>query len=155
MAFVLELPPLLGDELTQEAERIGVPADQHAQWLLWVGSALLDRTNSTPISDMVRRFLAEHSVDQEQVGRMYEQLVRRVQSSNDNGIDGIIVTSSQDQAVWQAKHVPQAAANSAVGERPATQRPSAMGKYAHLNWSSDDYARRKQEEIDLEDGGAA
>jgi hypothetical protein len=37
----------------------------------------------------------------------------------------------------------------------AGQRRSAMGKYAHLNWSSEDYARRKQEEIDLEDGRAA
>lgn len=34
-------------------------------------------------------------------------------------------------------------------------RPSAMGKYAHLKWSSEDYARRKHEEIDLEDGRAA
>jgi hypothetical protein len=34
-------------------------------------------------------------------------------------------------------------------------RRSAMGKYAHLNWSSEDYARRKQEEIDLEDGSAS
>lgn len=34
-------------------------------------------------------------------------------------------------------------------------RRSAMGKYAHLDWSSDDYARRKQDEIDLEDGRAA
>jgi hypothetical protein len=37
----------------------------------------------------------------------------------------------------------------------AAARPSAMGKYAHLNTSSDDYARRKQEDIDLEDGKAA
>jgi hypothetical protein len=34
-------------------------------------------------------------------------------------------------------------------------RRSAMGKYAHLNWSSEDYARRKQDDIDLEDGEAA
>ena len=34
-------------------------------------------------------------------------------------------------------------------------RRSARGKYAHLNWSSEDYARRKQDEIDLEDGRAA
>lgn len=37
----------------------------------------------------------------------------------------------------------------------AGTRRSAMGKYAHLNWSSEDYARRKQDEIDLEDGRAA
>jgi hypothetical protein len=41
-------------------------------------------------------------------------------------------------------------ANSSAGVRR-----SAMGKYAHLNTSSEDYARRKQEEIDLEDGRAA
>jgi hypothetical protein len=41
-----------------------------------------------------------------------------------------------------------------VSEPPAP-RPSAMGKYAHLKWSSEDYARRKQEDIDLEDGRAA
>lgn len=38
---------------------------------------------------------------------------------------------------------------------PARVRRSALGKYAHLSWSSEDYARRKQEEIDLEDGSAA
>jgi hypothetical protein len=37
----------------------------------------------------------------------------------------------------------------------AGTRRSAMGKYAHLNTSSEDYALRKQEEIDLEDGRAA
>jgi hypothetical protein len=37
----------------------------------------------------------------------------------------------------------------------AAVRRSAMGKYAHLNTSSEDFARRKQEEIDLEDGRAA
>jgi hypothetical protein len=37
----------------------------------------------------------------------------------------------------------------------AGEHRSAMGKYAHLGWSSDDYARRKQDEIDLEDGRAA
>lgn len=37
----------------------------------------------------------------------------------------------------------------------AGTRRSALGKYAHLSTSSEDYARRKQEEIDLEDGRAA
>jgi hypothetical protein len=41
------------------------------------------------------------------------------------------------------------------GTTSAMTRPGAMGKYAHLNTSSEDYARRKQEEIDLEDGRAA
>jgi len=30
-------------------------------------------------------------------------------------------------------------------------RESAMGKYAHIQLSSDEFNRRKQEEIDLED----
>jgi hypothetical protein len=38
---------------------------------------------------------------------------------------------------------------------PVGVRRSALGKYAHLSWSSEDYARRKQEEIELEDGRAA
>jgi hypothetical protein len=33
----------------------------------------------------------------------------------------------------------------------ASERPSALGKYAHLPWSSDDFARWKQAEIDRED----
>lgn len=43
-------------------------------------------------------------------------------------------------------HLPAAEAESS--------RPSALGKYAHLSWSSEDYARRKQEEIEFEDGRA-
>lgn len=42
-----------------------------------------------------------------------------------------------------------------TAEVHGTGRRSAMGKYAHLDWSSEDYARRKQEDIDLEDGRAA
>lgn len=38
---------------------------------------------------------------------------------------------------------------------PTATHPVAMGKHAHLNTSSEDYARRKQEEIDVEDGRAA
>ncbi|HEX2080499.1 MAG TPA: hypothetical protein VHG08_22540 [Longimicrobium sp.] len=40
-----------------------------------------------------------------------------------------------------------------AGEAEAS-RPSAMGKYAHLSWSSEEYARSKQDEIELEDGRA-
>lgn len=146
MTLVIELPPSLEEELTQEAERSGVPPHQHAQWLLWIASALLDRTNSTPVSGAVSSFLAQHSMDQEQAGRIFEQLVRHVQTSD---VDGILVNGHQT-VVWQAKYVNAAAPSSHV-ETSRQDRPSAMGKYAHLNWSSEDYARRKQEEIDLED----
>jgi hypothetical protein len=42
-----------------------------------------------------------------------------------------------------------------VGSEPVSARRSAFGKYAHISGSSDDFARRKQAEIDLEDGRAA
>ena len=152
MTMVLELPPPLEEELTQEAERIGVPADEHAQYLLWVASALLDRSNSTPVSATVRGFLAEHSVDHERVRRMLEQLVRRVQASTDDGVD-LMITTGNSRVVVEPKGGGWAKGSS--GESFPTHHPSAMGKYAHLNISSDDYARRKQEEIDFEDGGTA
>ena len=38
--------------------------------------------------------------------------------------------------------------------REGAARPSALGKYAHIPGTSDDFARRKQQEIDCEDANA-
>jgi hypothetical protein len=62
--------------------------------------------------------------------------------------------TGKDSPVWLSDLQARYAGEEADVTPPAT-RPSAMGKYAHLNTSSEDYARRKQEEIDLEDGRAA
>jgi len=38
-----------------------------------------------------------------------------------------------------------------LSKRPHRPRVSAMGKFAHIPTSSEEFCRRKQEEIDLED----
>jgi hypothetical protein len=62
--------------------------------------------------------------------------------------------AGMDSPVWlsdlQARY-----AGEEADVTPLDTRPSAMGKYAHLDTSSDDYARRKQGEIEMEDGRAA
>jgi hypothetical protein len=145
MTMVLELPPPLEEELTQEAEKIGLAADEHVRLLLWVASALVYQAESNPLSEAVRELLAEHSVDPEEFGRILGALVQRVQPGKDGGVDGMFLREGNTW-IWEAKR---------NAGRGSAERPSAIGKYAHLNISSDDYARRKQEEIDLEDGRAA
>jgi len=39
----------------------------------------------------------------------------------------------------------------AQGPQPSRRRESAMGKFAHVPISSEEFHRRKQEEIDLEE----
>lgn len=71
-----------------------------------------------------------------------EQQARRIGVSPEEHATGLL------QAALKAGGDPLASA-----EQPS--RPSAFGKYAHVPGTSDDFARRKQEEIDREDGRAA
>jgi hypothetical protein len=152
MTMVLELPPPLEEELAHEAEKIGLPADALSRSLLWVASAIVYQTESNPLSGAVRELLTEHSVDPDEFGRMVGEFVQRLQPTADGGVDGMLI-DGDTLLVWEVKHTP--VETSSNGSPVRAERPSAMGKYAHLKWSSDDYARRKQEEIDLEDGRAA
>jgi hypothetical protein len=152
MTMLLELPPTLEEELTQEAEKIGLPADEHVRLLLWIVSALVYQPESNPLSEAVRELLAEQSVDPNEFGRLVGALVQSVQPGKDGGVDGVLVEGGRTWILQAKEH--RVSEPSGV-RRGSVERPSAMGKYAHLNWSSDGYARRKQEEIDLEDGGAA
>jgi hypothetical protein len=76
MPLTLQLPPPLDEEVTEEAQREGVSAAEHATLLLYLGSALLSEDRPTPFKEAVRVFLTRHSLDAHNVTSAFEELVR-------------------------------------------------------------------------------
>src|SRR5713101_2867472 len=77
MPVTIELPRPLEEELTQEAQREGVSATEHATLLLYLAHALVSEGSPTPFKEAVRVFLARHSLDADHVSSAFEELVRR------------------------------------------------------------------------------
>lgn len=143
MSMTLQLPVELSEELEQQAERIGVSPEQHATELLSVAAVVAGdaplppsgvavyRTEAEVLLLMIRRLLNEEpraEADNERLRRIGTLLFKLVQGKTSQPADSPDAVNS---------------------------RPSALGKYAHIPGTSEDFARRKQEEIDREDGRAA
>lgn len=145
MPLTIELPPQLGDMLREEADKAGLSPQEHATLLLSLATALLGDDNPTPFRDAVRLFIAQHSLDADQVACVFEELVARCAERKGN-TDRIAPRIRDDLQSWRAWYVHQPAANG-----NGSARPSAMGKYAHVPGTSDDFAREKQSEIEREE----
>lgn len=76
MSLTLELPRSLGEELTLESEREGIPAAEHATLLLYLATALMRDEKPTPFQKAVRVFLSHNSLDAAQVASVFESLVQ-------------------------------------------------------------------------------
>jgi hypothetical protein len=76
MSLTLEIPPPLDEELSEEAERAGIPAAEHATLLLYLANALSNEERPAPFKEAVRAFLTHHSLDADHVTSVFEQLVR-------------------------------------------------------------------------------
>ena len=130
MTMTLELPNELSEELEQQAERIGVSPQEHATAILSIMTAVGDRRH--PLSGY-----------REQLATTMLEMVRAILDSEPR--------SEEDRA--RLLRLEALLGNWASRSDQPPVRPSAMGKYAHIPGSSDDFARLKQEEIDREDGG--
>jgi hypothetical protein len=157
MASALELPAPLERELEESAKRIGVEYEDQATLLLYVAAALLQGERTSPFGAAVQDFMAEHALDPEVVGSVLQDLLDlcadeadRLGQRRAGTPDGADRRYSNLRAwrnadVHRPRHHPSS-------RQPAAERPSAFGKYAHLGWSSEEYAREKQAELDREGG---
>lgn len=75
MPTTLSLPLPLDEALTQEAQREGVSATEHATLLLYLAHALVSEGRPTPFKEAVRVFLARHSLNPDHLGSVLEELV--------------------------------------------------------------------------------
>ncbi len=134
MPLKLELPSQLGEELKEEAGKAGVSTEEHATVLLYVASALLRDEQATPPRETVRRAISDQELDAERVAAVLEKLVARLTAWN----------HSDDLAGPAELPV-------RTGGHGSAARRSAMGRYAHIPGTSDEFAAEKQDEIDREE----
>jgi len=132
MALTLELPPGLREELREEAEKTGLTLQEHITLLLLFAHAVIQESHGVPWSlpETVRVFVDSYAPGMGTPAELRANLL-----------------------AWAERY---------AGEQPVTAAPvthanghggrlSAMGKYAHLGGSSDEFAREKQFEIDREE----
>ncbi len=177
MPLTLELPAQLEEDLKQEAEKEGVPATDHAALLLSIITALLRETEATPFRNALREFFSQHSLDAEQVALVLEELVEQCLQEDDKGKASATFQQKVGNAIprqvyenlrewrnWQVHQPIDASLDQVTSPLPPPHRviqregrlvrkQTAMGKYAYVPGTSDDFAREKQEEIAREEGG--
>lgn len=175
MPLTLELPAQLEEDLRHEAQKEGVPATERATLLLSILTALLREARITPFQDALETFLSQHSLDAKLVASVFEELVRECLEAHDEGktsyesqeswSDAVSLRVYENLRAWRNGQVHQPIDES-IDEvvfpfsplSQPVQRPgrmmgeqSAMGKYAHIPGTSEDFAREKQKEIARED----
>lgn len=164
MSLVVELPAEFGEELEAEAGKAGLSLQEHATLLLYIAAAALKESgpwvdpanaaswDAARHEEEARRF--ESSVVESLAGHGFkhaedEAKLRRLASRFYRGLwswrkDFVEKTSSGAPHASTGDRGPQEAG-------APSRRPSALGKYAHVPGSSEDFARAKDAEIDLED----
>jgi hypothetical protein len=152
MGFLLELPPSVGEEIRQEAARAGLSYEEQVTFLVYLGAALLGGPGDSSFGDAVRQYLAASGIQAEPLGDVLRRLVRECAEPEPAPSMPDALRRWRDAAVHAPPPGlvypvrPEGAGSSRVAEHR-----SAFGKYAGMTSGSEEFARRKQEEIDLED----
>ena len=149
MSLTLELPAGLSDELEQQAERIGISPEVHATSLLYLAASALEMDPES-LEGPADQFISSIPAGKGQVVAIFWWMVRRLIE------DGVVPEAEQERMAQFAERL--RAWLDRTGWKPSPDRPvqpsgpSALGKYAHIAGTSEDFARLKQAEIDAEDG---
>lgn len=85
ISLTLELPSPINEELTQDSQREGISETEHAALLVCLASAFKQDEPHSLFQKAVRDFLADHSLDAEQLGSVFEELVRACLAVHDAG----------------------------------------------------------------------
>src|SRR2546426_8318134 len=135
MPVTIELPRPLEEELTQEAQREGVSATEHATLLLYLAHALVSEGSPTPFKEAVRVFLARHSLDADHVSSAFEELVRSCLTQDDGEPSFSRLKQWRDALVHAADPGAEVIPTSAV---PLSQRQEKqVGETPPLNQKRD------------------
>ncbi len=162
MPLTLELPPALEEELQEEATKEGVPASDHAILLLYLATALLEESETTPFRDAVRAFLSYRSIDTHRVASVFEELVRECLGKWKGTSSDIVLRNLREwrnRYVHQPSDVPSEKTSLSLPSKKEPKRRkdrprregTALGKYAHISGSSEEFAADKQEDTIRED----
>ncbi|HEV2735984.1 MAG TPA: hypothetical protein VGV85_14150 [Longimicrobiaceae bacterium] len=171
MTMTVDLPAHLEEGLREEAEKKGVQPSEHAALLLSICTALLSDAGTTPFRSAVKEFLSHRSLDSDHLATVFEELVQQCLAAGEEGMasqpfeqtvvaadpswvdanlrawrDSLVHQSVGADFDWSV--LPRAAETARAAGRT---RGSARGKYAHLGGTSEDFARRKEEEIAREE----
>ncbi|MDQ2693912.1 MAG: hypothetical protein M3Z21_00785 [Pseudomonadota bacterium] len=155
MPLVLELPAPLEEELKKEAEKEGITATEHAALLLSISTALLREAEATPFQDAVKIFFSHHSLDAELMASALEAMIQIAIHDAGKG-SAVLQKTAAEPELDRANEMLRAWRNRAVhqplqGTERMRRKPTAMGKYAHVPGTSEDFAREKQMDIARED----
>lgn len=148
MSLTLELPTGLSDELEQQAERIGVPPEVHATSLLYLAASALE-LDPAALEGADDQLISTVPVSKGQVVAIFWWVVRRLLD------EGAFPAAERERLVQFADRMRSWLDRTAwqpSPEQAAQQtRPGALGKYAYVAGTSEDFARLKRDEIDAED----
>jgi hypothetical protein len=158
----IALSPPLEQALKEAAEKAGVPPETYAAAVLSAGAAVVGAGDASPFRAAVRDLLSRRALDPARLADVLEQVVTQVcslspqQRDELNGAGATDMESKRQVEAWLARFQAGEGFRYPTGGRAAEpgrvgERRSARGMFAHLPGTSEDYARLKQAEIDLED----
>jgi hypothetical protein len=167
MALLIDLPSPVEEDLAVVAKREGVSASEQATFLLELMTALTREGRKTPFRSAVKAFLQENAFDADRLAEVFEKL--RAFCLNNSVPDSPTTDRAFSSSIellhdWRSpavhRSIDQEAENSKPGTTPAEasvqasgkkNRISALGKYAHINFSTEQFMAEKQAEIERED----
>lgn len=156
----LDLPPRIAFKLEEAAEAIGASPEELSILLLNLGVALWGGRVLSPFAVAVRNLLGKRGVDPEEAAAELQTLVGRCLQPPEE--DSLLsewreqyspgrYNISPGHGVLMVKEQPMHAYQPSAPSPLA--RASARGRYAHLRYGSEEFARTKEAEIALEDRG--
>ena len=85
MPIILELPPTVGQTISQESRLEGVSEMDHAALLICLASGIKMTAPQSPFQQAVKKFLTQHDLDFSLVSTVFEELVQECQGLHDSG----------------------------------------------------------------------
>jgi hypothetical protein len=161
MTLSIELPAPLQEELALEAEREGLTVSEQATLIIYLATALLKERPDTPFRNAVRSVLEDRRIDPRQLSSALEELKKLCivslpepasKAFDEHDRSCISLRHWRDAVVHNPASVSlDSRTDPPIDPTVQIERRSIRGKYAYINFSSDDHAREKQIEIDRED----
>ena len=169
MAMTLDLPGLVERQIAADARREGVSAQAHASVLLQMANVLLNgpTDQQAPPEALEPRILVRDAAGDLFTLAIYRSFMRLweqdVEPSSDRAVSTFLFTRVQTEdgteivlRIWRSDC---RAATEVAGALPlptdTNERrklvDSVRGRFAHIPYSSEDFIRDKQAEIDLEE----
>ena len=144
MSLEVDLPHALEHEIRSQAECEGLSLEDHVVLVLELSTILLHEGAQTPLRRAVNEFFAKRSIPAYQVAEVLRELLRLAIDHNLDTNPGHS-TEATDVTIDTVSILERAL--EAYVRIPPKPRVSGLGKFDHIPFSSEDFAREKQEEL--------